>query len=109
MPKVKVRLRPTLAVDGALTIEEWHGKHDRLRAIEGPVEVPKAPISTGGEPGTMGGDGLTGPGRERGTHDNAGSQDQVRREQGRTDSAQRAEKKVPERLRRLKDLDRIED
>ena len=80
--------------------------------------MPKAPISTGGKPSTMGGDGLTGPDQRpddlhdqaRSTRDNAGSQDQARREQGRKpDNAQRAEKKIPERLRRLKDPDRIED
>jgi hypothetical protein len=67
----------------------------------------------------MGGDGLTGPDQRPdnlhdqagSTRDNAGSQDQARREQGRKpdEAAQRAEKKIPELLRRLKDPDRIED
>jgi hypothetical protein len=70
---------------------------------KGRLKMPKAPISTGGKPGTMGGDGLTGPDQRsddlhdqvRSTRNNAGSQDQARREQGRKpdDAAQRAEKK----------------
>jgi hypothetical protein len=70
---------------------------------KGGLKMPKARISTGSKPETMGGDGLTGPDQQQhdlhdqggGTRDEAGSQDQARPEQGRKDTAQRARKKFP--------------
>lgn len=79
--------------------------------------MPKARISTGSKPETMGGDGLTGPDQQQhdlhdqgvGKGDSAGSRDQAGPDQGRKHTARPARKKIPERLRRLKDPDRIED
>jgi hypothetical protein len=80
--------------------------------------MSKKRTSTGSKPETMGGDGLTGPDQQPphdldnqdvGMGNSTGSQDQARPEQRRKDTARRAQKKIPERLRRLKDPDRIED
>jgi hypothetical protein len=60
--------------------------------------MPNKPTSTGSKPATMGGDGLTGPDLK-----------QDERKKVTVDKKVTSKNKLPERMRRIKDPDRIEE